>query len=108
LKTNIKDMFHSNDDSKITNTGKKNYLRKNERYRGYIFSKKRKKNPLSMEYFIEYKYNLNIIQFFSQTRNRQCLKLGYDFKTLLWVRKKYFEISERAWSSSAGSGFKEL
>jgi hypothetical protein len=28
-----------------------------------------------MEFVIEYKYNLNTIQFFSETRNRKCLKL---------------------------------
>jgi hypothetical protein len=51
------------------------------------------KNPFYMEFFIEYKSNLNTIQFFSQTRNRSA--------------EKYFEISERAGGSSAGSEFKE-
>jgi hypothetical protein len=43
-----------------------------------------------MEFIMKYKYNLNTIQFFSQTRNRKCLKFGYDFKTLLLSVEKIF------------------
>jgi hypothetical protein len=51
-----------------------------------FFQKKKNLNPLYKEFFI----NLNTIQFFSQTRNRKCLKLGYDFKTLLLSLEKIF------------------
>jgi hypothetical protein len=44
-----------------------------------ITFKKKKTHFICMEFFIKYKYNLkNTIQFFSQTGNRQCLKLRYD------------------------------
>jgi hypothetical protein len=58
----------------------------------------KKKPHFIWSFFIEY---LNTIQFFSQTRNRKSLKLGYDFKTLLLSVEKKFKISERAGSSSA-------
>jgi hypothetical protein len=84
-------MFHSNVDSKITISRKKKLSENNKRYRGYIFSKKNwNKKPTLYGVFIEYQYNLNTIQFFSQTRNRKCMKLGYDFKTLLLSAEKIF------------------
>jgi hypothetical protein len=42
-------------------------------------------------------YNLNTIQFFSQIRNCKCLKLGYDFKTLLLSAKKIFLNFRKSW-----------
>jgi hypothetical protein len=52
--------------------------------------------------------NINtILIFFSQTRSRKCLKLEYDFKTLLLSAEIYLEISERVGSFSTGSEYKE-